>query len=508
MIHPIRGRDPTRALALTALASAALALACATASPQPPADDASYEVLHEGFGVRADLDGWQVYQDAASAPAMLRQAFANKKGPDDGPLFVALRDDVIFTVIVRRGVPFDAEAVLDVFEGEFAKRGGDEMTRAIRLPSRGDIVVRHRLGSGGFTAYSHVLLHSADGRAVIVTFTKTREPASDQDFVAALRGIQLRGERGWEAPWELPVPIQGEPLVGYAEDDAAEEDPFEAVECAAGQYPLLWVVPAEAGGRLFLFGSIHVGHASFYPFAEPIEQAFEDAERLVVEIDTSGQGEMDLAVQFSEAGSVPAGQQLQDVVSPELYAHLGEAAKQLGLPPEMFDAMTPGTAGLVLSMVPLLARGFDPSAGVDQYFLGRAEGKEVVELESMEQQAELLESFDEAFLRATLEGLDTLDADLDALHRAWRCGDEEGLGHTVFDLPLERAATAEERADVEAFHETLLYGRNRAMARRIGDLLAAGGDSFVVVGAAHLVGEQGIPALLRSAGHPVERVGP
>lgn len=497
----IRVRDLMRSLTLT-LALAGLALACASS----PSGDAPHEVLHEGFGVRVDLDGWQVYRDAASSPGLVRPLFKNKRGPDDPPLFVAVRGDVIFTLLVQPGVSLDSQGFFERFASGIAPQG--EVLHAARLPGSDDIVSSYRLGSGAFTSYSRALVHVDDGRLVNAMFVRTGEIPTEQLFADALGRIELRGDAGWKAPWDLPVPIAGEALAGYEGGPVLEaEDPFEAVECAPGRHPLLWAVPARNGGRLYLFGSIHVGHASFYPFARPIEEAFEGADRLVVEIDSSAMGE-DLSPQTLQAGTLPAGQELSDIVSPELYARLGAAAKQLGLPLQMFDAMSPGTAGVVLSLAPLLARGFDPEAGVDRYFMQRAQGKQIVELETLEQQLALIGSFDESFLSAALDGLATIDADLDALHGAWRCGDEEALAYTLLELPRERAGTPEDRAQVDAFNEVFLNERNREMARRIEELLAADGDSFVVLGAAHLVGEQGIPALLRAAGHPVEIVDP
>jgi uncharacterized protein YbaP (TraB family) len=486
------------------LALVALALACASA---PPADhDATYEVVHEGFGFRADLDGWQVYRDAESAPPLLRAAFGTKHGPDDPPLFLALRGDLILSAIVRPETAVDSRQLFDRLAAGIAKKG--EVTGAIRLPDSGDILFSYRVGSGSFAAYSRALVHVAEGRSVNLTLTGVGEPPSEQTFVDAIAGVELYGEAGWQAPWRLPVPIEGEALAGFeGEGGRHVEDPFQAVECAPGQHPLLWTGPAADGGRLYLFGSIHVGHPSFYPFAPAIEEAFASADRLVVEVDARSVDTTDLTQLTLETGSLPAGQKLSDVVSPELYARVGEAAEELGLAPEIFDGMSPGAASLVISVMPLLQRGFDPSAGVDQYFLDRATGKEIVELETWQQQSDLMGALDERSLRAALDGMKTFDQDLDALYRAWRCGDEKALTRAVFG-DRERAATPEARASADDLSETFLFGRNREMARAIGELLAKGGNTFVVVGAAHLVGAQGIPALLRAAGHPVEVVGP
>lgn len=474
-----------------------LAVACAS----PPVHDSRYEVVHEGFGFRADLDGWQVYSDAASAPAMLRPAFGNKQGPDDPPLFVAIGEEGLLTAVVQRADDADSLKDFESIASGLAQHG--VITSATRLASS-DILFTARVGPASQIG----LAHASEGRVVRLALTSQGSPQGPERFFHVLRGIELHGKGGWEAPFQLSSPIIGEALPGYAGTGLAveDEDPFQAVDCPTGSHPLLWSLPGNSG-RVYLFGSIHVGHPSFYPFAPAIESAFSGAERLAVEVDVSAVGEAELSQQMLEAGALPPGTTLSEVVPPEIYEQLQDLAAELGVPAQMFDSMRPGTAGLVISTLPYIARGFNPEDGVDLYFLGSAEGKSVVELETLEDQLALINSFDATFLHAALDGMETIDEDLEALHRTWRCGDEEGLTHTVFELSSARATTAEDQAWLEEFNEVFLFGRNERMAAAILDLLDEEGDTFVVIGAAHLLGERGIPALLREAGHVVDLVG-
>ena len=54
--------------------------------------------------------------------------------------------------------------------------------------------------------------------------------------------------------------------------------------------------------------------------------------------------------------------------------------------------------------------------------------------------------------------------------------------------------------------DRFLVDRNRNWMSDIGDMLARPGTFFVAVGAAHLVGDAGLPALLEGAGATVARV--
>ena len=154
---------------------------------------------------------------------------------------------------------------------------------------------------------------------------------------------------------------------------------------------------------------------------------------------------------------------------------------------------------MTISTLVWQAQGFDAAKGVDLYFLDRADDREIVELESLEEQLELFASLDgEHLLEMTLDSIDTVEQDTVDLHRAWRCGDAELLSEVAIERPRERDP------EIETFVTEFLDRRNEGMADDIVTLLDRGGESFVVIGAAHLVGPTGVPDLLRQRGVRVE----
>ena len=185
---PLKRPFPTsfrlRGLAFRLLTLSVLALACASPSPS---GDPGYDVLHEGFGVRADLDGWRVYRDAESAPAMLRSAFGNKQGPDDPPLFVAMRDGAIFTAIVNRSGDVDALGFFERLESGLTQHG--EITRANRLTGSDDILFEFRVGPSGLVVHSLALVHAAEGRVVYMTLTSPGKAGMAVEFNRLVLGF-------------------------------------------------------------------------------------------------------------------------------------------------------------------------------------------------------------------------------------------------------------------------------------------------------------------------------
>ena len=268
---------------------------------------------------------------------------------------------------------------------------------------------------------------------------------------------------------------------------------------------MLWRV--EGGGpRLHLYGSIHVGRADFYPLPEAIEATFRDAEKLVFEVDPRAAATPAVLLQMQQRGMLPAGQTLEDVLSPATLARLRAVLAELGLPAQYFMGMKPWLVTLMLTGVQMTMHGYLPQYGIESYLLGAMDpATEVLELESIGEQIGFLEELNaESFLAYTLESFEQGEEEIEALMRAWQCANQEELQALLF---ADFAAGAQARADMAALREKLFYERNRDMAADIRGWLDGGqGDYFVVIGSGHLLGEDSVVDLLRESGFRVEPV--
>ncbi len=265
---------------------------------------------------------------------------------------------------------------------------------------------------------------------------------------------------------------------------------------AANDRLLFWEVPTDRG-TTWLLGSMHLARADIYPLRSEIMSAFETAGTLVVEVDIGGANLLAVQQRMLELGTYPAGESILDDLSAQTWQDLQARLEAGGLPAFMMMQMKPGLVVTTLTTMEMIKLGLNPELGVDRHFLTLARGnKTIVELETVDQQIGLLLDFPNPNLlvQQTLLRMDNLKATMNELISTWKQGDAQGLRKLVLADELSR------HPQLRPLHERLFDRRNRAMTERIVQLQRQGGDHFVVVGAGHLPGDQGIIGLLKRRG--------
>lgn len=261
----------------------------------------------------------------------------------------------------------------------------------------------------------------------------------------------------------------------------------------------IWRVGAE-GPIVYLLGSIHFLKKENYPLHQKIENAFEESDTLVVEANINDNKKIDPGM-ILEHAFYPENDVLKAHVSKETYELIQEETGRLSIPTEQTNRCRPWFLAVTISSIELLKLGYDPRYGIDNYFLSKAgKHKRVLELESIDYQIKLLSSLSdveqELFLLHTLKDLKNTGQQFDKLFKAWISGDQMGMESIMMKY-------VKEDARLSTAYEKLLYERNRNMAAKIDFYLKTNGTYFVVVGAAHLIGEKGIVEILRGKGYRV-----
>ena len=269
--------------------------------------------------------------------------------------------------------------------------------------------------------------------------------------------------------------------------------------------PPLWQITA-GNTTAYLFGTIHVGNADFYPLPASVDSAFRDSDLLVLEVDPADAQDATNAVM--SAMYMPP-DSIENHVSPALLSRIGDISAAYGMPFQQIRQMKPYMLMFTLTALEYARLGYNAANGIENHLSQRARGsgKQIVALESMAQQMQMLDNLSPQLQAAMLEiTLDEIAADevtgmVGDMIAAWRSGNNRQLNDI---LTVEERRLPEPLAD--EFRQRFLSERNVAMADRIERMLLAGQRIFVAVGALHMVGENGIPALLTAKGYKVRQL--
>lgn len=261
--------------------------------------------------------------------------------------------------------------------------------------------------------------------------------------------------------------------------------------------PLLYEI-ASADGAVegWMFGTIHALPSGTRWRTPEITRVIKGADLLVVEI-AALDDRAAMANTFAALSTTPGLPQLDRRLPESLRAPLGELLDRGGMDPASFTAIESWAAALMLAQIN--AEG-DPANGVDRALVREFPAANIRELEGVGAQLAIFDTLAEAdqrdLLAAVVSEAGTAKARAGELRRAWLAGDEAKLvaaGSTGF------------MADTE-LREALLLARNRRWDARIATMLEDASRPLVAVGTAHLVGPDGLAAMLRARGYRVTRI--
>lgn len=262
----------------------------------------------------------------------------------------------------------------------------------------------------------------------------------------------------------------------------------------------LWELQG-AGGRVWLLGSVHLLRPADHPLPPAIDRAIAAARVIYLELDPAAPAG-DVAATAAALATDPAGRDLRQLLGWPAWLAARRRAGALGLDLEALRPFEPWYAALAITRLRLLQLGFAGEHGVEAHVVqaAGATGKEVRGLETLAGQLAALDGLNprtqRRFLAATLEGAAAPGDDAAGLVTAWRSGDTAALA---------RGLATGAAGDREVYQRVII-ARNQGFLATIRSLAASGPDSLVVVGALHLVGDDGIIAALAAEGYVLQPV--
>lgn len=292
---------------------------------------------------------------------------------------------------------------------------------------------------------------------------------------------------------------------------AADRAKPAATKVAVPPVPLMWKV-SDADNDLYLLGSFHMLRASDYPLSKDVDSAFDDAEVLVFELSPEELLSPQLGTAMGQAALRIDGKPLNSELSKAAIARLdawtaanGKELQTMGLSAQTLQMFEPWFVGLMISITEMNKQGLDPKLGLDMHLIGRA-SKASKPTSGLEKGSEQIAVFDGMSKTEQLQFLDEslseavdAKAEIEKLHSAWRRGDQDALWNGM---------AADMRREYPQLYRRVNVARNDAWVPKLQRMLddETTDDILVVVGALHLLGEDGVVEKLRAKGYKVERV--
>lgn len=262
------------------------------------------------------------------------------------------------------------------------------------------------------------------------------------------------------------------------------------------QASLLWSVQGQ-NNTVYVLGSLHMLPRTAYPLPSGIESAYAASDTVVFETDINTISSPSLQARILEVGTLNDGQTLERTAGPVLWQRVVAAAKRTGLPVEVLQGLQPWLAANFLVLQELQTAGYDRKRGIDFHYWQRSrrDAKNLGWLESPEDQIDVFAGIgteeSNRFLDISLTDLQELVADPAIPYRQWRDEDNAALQK---ELDLLKAETPK-------LYQRIHRDRNVRWLPQIMQYLQGQENVLIIVGAMHLIGEDGVISMLREAGH-------
>ncbi len=276
------------------------------------------------------------------------------------------------------------------------------------------------------------------------------------------------------------------------EKESAEKAKYKDVEVKDGK-SLLWKIEGNGLEKpSYLFGTMHLIEEDYFVFPKTLEERVLASDKLVMEVEDISKAAGNLDLMKAEEGRT-----LKDMFNEEEYNEIMEkSAKAMGMKREPFEKLFGGMKpfAVMSSMTKSLFKGPTKSYEMTLISLANLNKIEKGGLETLEQQLGFFDAIpDDKMKTIIIETMNSLEEDngeMKEMMKIYKSQDLDKLGKFMIEASPEMMAS----------EEILLTGRNKAWIPKI-EAFCKEGQIFIAVGAAHLVGDEGVINLLREKGY-------
>jgi hypothetical protein len=262
---------------------------------------------------------------------------------------------------------------------------------------------------------------------------------------------------------------------------------------------MLYRVRGPNGATVYVLGSVHLLSADAATLPAEVDSAFAHSRSLTLE--TSIDSIQARGPEMLMRGQYSDGRTLRGTLSAKSATKVDSLLHLYGLSLDQVNAFKPWMVSLLMTQLAMQKLNLQAQYGVDMQLNTRAKqaSKPVRGLESVDFQMGLFDALspaDQERLLVDSDGPDVTAKELGSIQDAWRHGDAAMLDSLINSHV----------AEAPTLFDALITARNRAWIPKIETLIRGGDDALIVVGAGHLVGKQGVVAMLRAKGYTLDQM--
>ncbi len=252
---------------------------------------------------------------------------------------------------------------------------------------------------------------------------------------------------------------------------------------------------------VYLLGSLHALAEEYYPLTRAFSYAYYNSQKLVFEIAPEILFSKETGNRGEHYSTFQNGMTLKQSLTPKTYRKLAKHLLKMGINIEEIKNYKPWKAYLLASGGLDSSKGFRPDLGIEKYFYQKAKdaGKPIEGLETPQDQWDAFDKLSfkeqEALIIEVLKDRTKLEKEFVQLVKSWHQGDLKGMAKHVESYKI-----------FPKYYDGILVRRNHNWVPKIEKYLKDSKNYFVIVGVAHLAGEDGLITLLTDKGYELERV--
>lgn len=261
----------------------------------------------------------------------------------------------------------------------------------------------------------------------------------------------------------------------------------------------LWKI-SNGENVLYLGGTIHLLRPTDFPLPAEFDSAYNRAEIIALETDLSGMNSGDFQSILIKAVSYPQGKSIKDDLTPKTYKRLTDFLKGKDIPATALDQFRPPMASILLSQWEIQKLDMSEE-GVDMHYFTKMKlhNKKLFTFETIDQQIDFIATLSkddpDGLILNTIEEMNELPSVVNSMIDSWKTGN---------DFELNNIIIKEMKNVYPSVYKSLIVDRNKNWEPAIHKMLTTNPIELILVGAGHLVGNEGLLQSLKTAGYTVE----